>query len=60
MGEKRHEDPDVVRKLHLDVLTTLLGSEEAARKSMVYRYIHGVSGFAARLTKNQAKILSGK
>ncbi|KAL4195379.1 hypothetical protein AMTRI_Chr05g73100 [Amborella trichopoda] len=59
MGEKHHEDPDVVRDLHHSVLTTLLGSEEAARESMVYSYRHGFSGFAARLTENQAKILSG-
>ncbi|KAL4195377.1 hypothetical protein AMTRI_Chr05g73080 [Amborella trichopoda] len=52
MGEKHHEDPDVVRDLHHSVLTTLLGSEEAARESMVYSYRHGFSGFALHTTRS--------
>ncbi|XP_011629200.1 subtilisin-like protease SBT3.9 isoform X2 [Amborella trichopoda] len=59
LGAKHHEDPDVVRDLHHDILTKLHGSAEAARESMVYSYRYGFSGFAAKLTENQAKILSG-
>ncbi|KAL4195375.1 hypothetical protein AMTRI_Chr05g73050 [Amborella trichopoda] len=57
MGEKQHEALNVVRDLHYDILATLHG--RSARESMVYSYRYGFSGFAARLTENQAKILSG-
>ncbi|KAJ8626206.1 hypothetical protein MRB53_019513 [Persea americana] len=55
MGERKHNDPNTVMGSHHEMLSTLLGSEEAARDSMVYSYRHGFSGFAAKLTKSQAK-----
>ncbi|XP_028051670.1 subtilisin-like protease SBT3.4 isoform X1 [Camellia sinensis] len=55
MGERQYEDPASVRKLHHKMLSTLLGSKEAARSSILYSYKHGFSGFAARLTKSQAE-----
>ncbi|GFY87297.1 subtilase family protein [Actinidia rufa] len=55
MGEKQYEDSTIVRKLHHKMLSTLLGSKEAARSSILYSYKHGFSGFAARLTKFQAE-----
>ncbi|KAJ4721804.1 Subtilisin-like protease [Melia azedarach] len=55
MGEKKYEDPDTLTKSHHKILSTLLGSKEAAKRSIIYSYKHGFSGFAARLTETQAK-----
>ncbi|KAJ0971043.1 hypothetical protein J5N97_019002 [Dioscorea zingiberensis] len=57
MGEKHHEDPTVVEEFHHDMLTTLLGSKEAARESILYSYKHAFSGFAAKLSKSQAEAI---
>ncbi|KAI5605936.1 hypothetical protein BDE02_01G386500 [Populus trichocarpa] len=54
MGEKRHEDPATTKKTHYEMLSTLLGSKEAAQSSILYSYRHGFSGFAARITESQA------
>ncbi|XP_039138412.1 subtilisin-like protease SBT3.9 [Dioscorea cayenensis subsp. rotundata] len=59
LGERKHDDPELVRKSHHDMLTSLLGSKEKALKSIIYSYKHGFSGFAATLTESQAKQLSG-
>ncbi|KAJ4966356.1 hypothetical protein NE237_018205 [Protea cynaroides] len=58
MGEKKHEDPATTVKSHHDMLLTLLGSKEAAKNSILYSYKHGFSGFAAKLTDSQAKLLA--
>ncbi|XP_066323403.1 subtilisin-like protease SBT3.9 [Miscanthus floridulus] len=58
MGEKEHDDPSMVTTSHHDVLASVLGSKEAALKSIVYSYKHGFSGFAAMLTEAQAEELS--
>ncbi|KAF8413405.1 hypothetical protein HHK36_001387 [Tetracentron sinense] len=58
MGEKLHEDPAITRKSHLEMLSTLLGSKEAAKSSILYSYKHGFSGFAARITESQAEQIS--
>ncbi|KAG2312334.1 hypothetical protein Bca52824_023891 [Brassica carinata] len=55
LGEKQHDDPEFVTESHHQMLCSLLGSEEDAHGSMVYSYRHGFSGFAAKLTKSQAK-----
>ncbi|XP_011040612.1 PREDICTED: subtilisin-like protease SBT3.5 [Populus euphratica] len=55
MGEKEHEDPAITKKIHYEMLLTLLGSKEAARSSILYSYRHGFSGFAAKLTESQAE-----
>ncbi|XVE58184.1 hypothetical protein DITRI_Ditri04bG0150000 [Diplodiscus trichospermus] len=55
MGEKKHEDPVATKMSHYKMLSTLLGSKEAAKNSMLYSYKHGFSGFAARLTESQAE-----
>ncbi|OMP02780.1 hypothetical protein COLO4_10836 [Corchorus olitorius] len=55
MGEKVHEDPAATKMSHHKMLSTLLGSKEAAKNSMLYSYKHGFSGFAARLTESQAE-----
>ncbi|CAA7025097.1 unnamed protein product [Microthlaspi erraticum] len=58
LGEKQHDDPKFVSESHHQMLWSLLGSKEDAHDSMVYSYRHGFSGFAAKLTKSQAKKLA--
>ncbi|ONK71727.1 uncharacterized protein A4U43_C04F11740 [Asparagus officinalis] len=55
LGEKQHEDPDVVTASHHDILTSVLGRKEDALRSIAYSYRHGFSGFAATLAESQAK-----
>ncbi|XP_054805306.1 subtilisin-like protease SBT3.9 [Prosopis cineraria] len=55
MGDKIYDDPKTTKKYHHKMLTSLLGSKEAAKTSILYSYKHGFSGFAARLTKSQAE-----
>lgn len=40
------------------MLSSLLGSKEAAKNSILYSYKHGFSGFAARLTKHEAEAIA--
>ncbi|XP_064953559.1 subtilisin-like protease SBT3.8 [Musa acuminata AAA Group] len=54
MGERQHEDPNLVTASHHDMLSSVLGSKEEAVSSIVYSYKHGFSGFAAMLTESQA------
>ncbi|CAG7903912.1 unnamed protein product [Brassica rapa] len=58
LGAKKHDTPELVTKSHYQILEPILGSKEAAQKSIVYNYKHGFSGFAAKLTASQAKNLS--
>ncbi|XP_049394262.1 subtilisin-like protease SBT3.4 isoform X1 [Solanum stenotomum] len=55
MGRRQHDDIELITSAHHQILTFVLGSPEAARDSIIYSYKHGFSGFAARLTKSQAK-----
>ncbi|KAK4277644.1 hypothetical protein QN277_015608 [Acacia crassicarpa] len=57
MGKKQHADPERLTELHYETLKSVIGREESS-DSMVYSYKHGFSGFAARLTKTQAKMIS--
>ncbi|KAJ0239417.1 Subtilisin-like protease [Hirschfeldia incana] len=57
LGERKQDDPKLVTQSHLEILKSVLGSEEAANKSMIYSYHHGFSGFAAKLTPADAKKL---
>ncbi|URD92082.1 Subtilase family [Musa troglodytarum] len=56
MGERQHEDPDLVTASHHDMMSSVLGGvhKEEAVSSIVYSYKHGFSGFAAMLTESQA------
>ncbi|XP_037445744.1 subtilisin-like protease SBT3.9 isoform X2 [Triticum dicoccoides] len=58
LGEKEHDDPSMITASHHDMLTSVFGSKDEAKKSMVYSYKHGFSGFAATLTETQAEILA--
>ncbi|KAF4404123.1 hypothetical protein G4B88_014579 [Cannabis sativa] len=59
MGEKQHHDPQHVTNMHHDMLSSILESKEEAKKSMVYSYRHGFSGFAAKLTESQVEKIAG-
>ncbi|ESQ41165.1 hypothetical protein EUTSA_v10012766mg [Eutrema salsugineum] len=58
MGERKHDDPELVTASHLDMLESLLGSKKAASEAMTHTYRHGFSGFAAHLTDSQVKKIS--
>ncbi|XP_031096664.1 subtilisin-like protease SBT3.14 [Ipomoea triloba] len=53
--EKPNGDPTTV---YVRMLTSLLCSEKAAKKALVYVYKFSMQGFAAKLTHQQAKCLS--
>ncbi|KAF3677154.1 Subtilisin-like protease SBT3.5 [Capsicum annuum] len=55
LGRRKHDDVELTTSAHHQILSSVLGSQEAARESIIYSYRHGFSGFAAKLTKAQAK-----
>ncbi|XP_008236858.1 PREDICTED: subtilisin-like protease SBT3.6 [Prunus mume] len=58
MGERQHEEPELVSESHHEILSYVFGSKEAAKQSILYSYKHGFSGFAAVLTQSQAKLIA--
>ncbi|KDP41723.1 hypothetical protein JCGZ_26741 [Jatropha curcas] len=58
MGDRLHDEPKLVQESHHEFLSYIIGSEEAAKESILYNYKHGFSGFAAVLTKSQAKVIA--
>ncbi|BFG41413.1 hypothetical protein CerSpe_276870 [Prunus speciosa] len=58
MGERQHEEPDLVSESHHEILSNVFGSKEAVKQSILYSYKHGFSGFAAVLTQSQAKLIA--
>ncbi|CAD5181667.1 unnamed protein product [Musa acuminata subsp. malaccensis] len=54
LEEWHHEDPELVTASHHEMLSSVLGSKDAAFNSIVYSYRYGFSGFAARLKESQA------
>ncbi|KAF8101368.1 hypothetical protein N665_0206s0044 [Sinapis alba] len=57
LGATKHDDPKLVTQSHLEILKSVLGSEEAAKNSMIYNYQYGFSGFAAKLKPDEAQKL---
>uniref|UniRef100_A0A1D1XBY5 Subtilisin-like protease SDD1 n=1 Tax=Anthurium amnicola TaxID=1678845 RepID=A0A1D1XBY5_9ARAE len=58
MGERRQEEPHLAQMLHRDILSSVLGSQEEAESTILYSYKHGFSGFSAKLTESQAKLVA--
>ncbi|PON37757.1 Subtilase [Parasponia andersonii] len=58
LGGKKHDEAEANKKLHHKLLSNLLGSKEVAKRSIVYSYRHGFSGFAARLTEAEAESMA--
>ncbi|KAL2527557.1 Subtilase family protein [Abeliophyllum distichum] len=58
MGERQHDDVELITSSHHDLLSSVLGSREASAESMIYSYRHGFSGFAAKLTERQAQSIA--
>ncbi|KAK4771466.1 hypothetical protein SAY87_031998 [Trapa incisa] len=59
MGVKKHDDPRITKETHHQLLSNVLGSKEAAGRSILYSYKHGFSGFAASLTEFEAEEIAG-
>ncbi|CAN4089460.1 unnamed protein product [Withania somnifera] len=55
LGRRKHDDAELTTSAHYKILSSVLGSQEAARESIIYSYKYGFSGFAAKLTEAQAK-----
>lgn len=49
------EEPEA---FHIRTLTTVLGSEEAAKEALIYSYKTAASGFSAKLTPDQVSQIS--
>ncbi|GAV60271.1 LOW QUALITY PROTEIN: Peptidase_S8 domain-containing protein/Inhibitor_I9 domain-containing protein, partial [Cephalotus follicularis] len=58
MGDKPHDDHQLVQDLHHQFLSKILGSRAAAKESILYSYKHGFSGFVAVINQSQAKLIA--
>ncbi|KAL5129923.1 Subtilisin-like protease SBT3.8 [Glycine soja] len=60
MGERMNQsEQQLVEDSHLDILSRILRSKGAARRSIQYSYKHGFSGFVAVLSQSHAKLIAG-
>ncbi|GMP79156.1 hypothetical protein CsSME_00034814 [Camellia sinensis var. sinensis] len=53
-----HDQDQDPEPSHIRTLSTVLGSEDAAREALVYSYKHAASGFSAKLTPDQVSQIS--
>ncbi|KAI9102342.1 hypothetical protein K1719_023544 [Acacia pycnantha] len=57
-GRPRKGNSRFILYSHLNILSNILGSERAARDSILYSYKHGFSGFAAVVSQSQSKLIA--
>ncbi|KAJ7955446.1 Subtilisin-like protease [Quillaja saponaria] len=58
LGLSHIHDPTLTIDYHLQLLLNVFASEEDAKRSMLYSYKHGFSGFSAMLDPTQATTLA--
>eukprot|EP01018_Ginkgo_biloba_P039188 Gb_34020 [translate_table: standard] len=60
MGSSNDNQRDSLLNSHVQLLSSVLGSEEDAHQSLIYSYRHAFTGFSAVLSKEQATAMSAK
>eukprot|EP01018_Ginkgo_biloba_P036113 Gb_38273 [translate_table: standard] len=55
--ETTNDAPEVIEASQIKTLASILGSEAAAKKAILYSYSHSMNGFSAKLTKKQINAL---
>lgn len=60
MGSSRDSERDFIVSSHVELLSSVLGSDEDAHLSLVYSYSHAFTGFSAVMSKEQATAISEK
>jgi len=53
-------DPEAVQAAHLQMLSSIVPSDEQGRVALTQSYHHAFEGFAAALTEKEAAALSGE
>lgn len=60
MGSSRDSERDFIVSSHVELLSSVLGSDQDAHLSLVYSYSHAFTGFSAVMSKEQAAAISEK
>ncbi|KAJ3676577.1 hypothetical protein LUZ60_003989 [Juncus effusus] len=58
-GKSNDKNPEVLQESHLQILSSIIPTEEQERVSLTQSYHHAFVGFSAMLTEKEAKLLSG-
>ncbi|KEH19206.1 subtilisin-like serine protease [Medicago truncatula] len=53
------EDDQIPESVHIELLSSIIPSEESERIKLIHHYNHAFSGFSAMLTQSEASALSG-
>ncbi|XP_057827210.2 CO(2)-response secreted protease [Cryptomeria japonica] len=60
MGSSRDEEPDLLMRSHVQLLSSVWGSRNQAEESLVNSYKYAFTGFSAKLSSQQANALAEK